>query len=64
VAERPYPATRAEIVMSPVLSPSFVAFLRQGGVGGANRRDPRMWRSARFAPMPPGTDTARPAGQF
>ena len=50
--------------MSPLLNPSFVALLRQGGVGGANRRDRRLWRSARFAPMPPGTDTARPAAHF
>jgi hypothetical protein len=40
---------------------SFVALLRQGGVGGANRNDRRLWRSVRFAPMPSGTDTARPA---
>jgi hypothetical protein len=45
------------------LKPSIVALLRQGAVGGANRRD-RQWRSARFAPMPPGTDSARPADHF
>jgi len=64
VAERPWPAARAEIVMSPFLNPSIVALLRQGAVGGANRPDRRLWRSARFAPMPPGTDSARPTDRF
>ena len=53
-----------EIVMSPFLTPSFGANLRQGGVGNANRSDRRRCRSVRFAPMPRGTDTARPAGRF
>jgi len=50
------------VVMSPLLSSTFVAFLRQGGVGGAHRPDRRSWRAARFAQIPRGTDTARPAG--
>jgi hypothetical protein len=49
------------IGMTLFLKSSFDAFLRQGGVGGANRNDRRLWRSVRFAPMPGSTDTARPA---
>ena len=36
--------------------------LPHGGVGGANSRSQCNWHLALFAPMPPGTDTARPAG--
>ena len=43
------------------LTPPFDTSLRQGGVGGANRSDRRPYRSLVFAPMPRGTDTARPA---
>jgi hypothetical protein len=47
--------------MTLSLKSSFVVLLRQGGVGGANRNDRRLWRSVRFAPVGGSTDTARPA---
>jgi hypothetical protein len=42
-------------------TPSFDTSLRQGGVGGAKLSDRRHCRSLAFAPMPSGTDIARPA---
>jgi hypothetical protein len=47
--------------MSLFLTRSFYTRLRQGGVGDANRGDRPLCRSAAFASMPRGTDTARPA---
>jgi hypothetical protein len=49
--------------MSPFLTSSFDASLRQGGVGGANRSDRYPFDSVVFAPMPRGTDTAHPANR-
>jgi hypothetical protein len=37
------------------------ACLQQGGAGGVNTTTPRFGRSVMFTPLPPGTDTARPA---
>jgi hypothetical protein len=46
-----------------LLTSSFRTCLGPGGVEGANRNNRRLGASARFAPMPAGTDTAGPARQ-
>jgi hypothetical protein len=53
-----------EVVMWLSSIPSFGACLRHGGVEGANRGDCPLGLSKRFAPMPLGTDTGRPADRF
>ena len=58
---RSSPLVAREIAMSLFIIPSFDTHLCQGGLGGANRSDRRPCRSVLFAPMPRGTDTARPA---
>jgi hypothetical protein len=41
--------------------PPFDARLQQGGEGGVIITAQRRERSVMFTPLPPGTDTARPA---
>jgi hypothetical protein len=41
--------------------PPFGARLQQGGEGGVSITTQRRERSVMFTPLPPGTDTARPA---
>ena len=53
-----------DMVMWHSSTPSFGACLRHGGVGGANRGDCPSGLSTQFAPMPPGTDTARSADRL
>jgi hypothetical protein len=47
--------------MSERFTSSFRTCRCPGGVEGANCNNRRLGASVRFAPMPPGTDTAGPA---
>jgi hypothetical protein len=49
--------------MMRCLTHSFSTSLCQGGVGGTNRDDRRLWRSVALVPKDGCTDTARPAAR-